>query len=318
MFKGINSISSLVRRHLRIVVVSAVGVLLLGAIGYASIPGADGVIYGCYKKSGGSLRVIDRAVTNCSKDETLISWSQTGPQGPQGPQGVPGPQGPTGPQGPAGPPAWDADCNTGLAPGDEMVRVGSVCIDKYEASIWDAPVGGNQITGAIPCNPNGQDCTNIYARSVAGVAPRASITWFQAQQALVNSGKRLPTNAEWQAAAAGTPGAASCNIGPGGSVENTGANSGCISRFQANDMVGNVAEWVADWVPRSTGCTSWGNFSNNGMCLSGASTTAPGPGAMVRGGEFTFTQTAEAGVFDVYAQHPPYVSLEVIGFRGAR
>jgi hypothetical protein len=205
-----------------------------------------------------------------------------------------------------------------LDPTDVMVRVGGVCIDKYEASLWDAPVGGNQITGAIPCAANGQNCTNIYARSVAGVSPRGNITWFQAQQALANSGKRMPTNAEWQAAASGTPGAGSCNIGPGGSVDNTGANSGCISRFQVNDMVGNVAEWVADWVPRSTGCTSWGSFSNNGMCLSGASTTALGPGALVRGGEFTFTATAEAGVFDVYAQHAPYASLEVIGFRGAR
>lgn len=70
-------------------------------------------------------------------------------------------------------------------------------------------------------------------------------------------------------------------------------------------------------MPLSTGCTSWGSFSNNGMCLSGASTTAQGPGALVRGGELTFTPTAEAGVFDVYAQHPPYASLQVIGFRGA-
>jgi hypothetical protein len=48
-----------------------------------------------------------------------------------------------------------------LDPTDEMVRVGGVCIDKYEASIWDAPVGGNRITGAIPCSANGQDCDNI-------------------------------------------------------------------------------------------------------------------------------------------------------------
>lgn len=103
MFKITKSISRLNRRS---IVFSAVSILLLGAIGYASIPGADGVIYACYKKSGGSLRVIDRDVTNCSKDETLISWNQQGPpgpQGPQGPQGEPGPVGPQGPQGPQGP-----------------------------------------------------------------------------------------------------------------------------------------------------------------------------------------------------------------------
>src|SRR5256885_10575002 len=35
-------------------------------------------------------------------------------------------------------------------------------------------------------------------------------TYFQAQQALANSGKRLPTNAEWQAAVAGTPHSSAC------------------------------------------------------------------------------------------------------------
>lgn len=103
MFKGVNSISSLVRRHLRMFVLSALGVLLLGMIGYASIPSENGVIFACYKKSGGTLRVIDRSVTNCTKDETLISWNQQGPQGPMGPQGLQGEQGPAGPTGPQGP-----------------------------------------------------------------------------------------------------------------------------------------------------------------------------------------------------------------------
>lgn len=52
-----------------------------------------------------------------------------------------------------------------------MVGVGGVCIDRYEASIWDAPVGDNQIIATSPwdyCNPNGQDCAGIYARSVPG------------------------------------------------------------------------------------------------------------------------------------------------------
>ena len=103
MFKFTHSKHNLTRRRQRTIILSATVLMLVGVIGYASIPGEDGVIYGCFKKSGGSLRVIDRAVTNCSKDETLISWSQTGPQGPQGPQGVPGPQGPQGPIGPQGP-----------------------------------------------------------------------------------------------------------------------------------------------------------------------------------------------------------------------
>jgi hypothetical protein len=61
------------------------------------------VIHGCYSKSGGSLRVIDASVTNCTKSETSLDWNVQGQQGPQGPQGADGPQGPAGPQGTAGP-----------------------------------------------------------------------------------------------------------------------------------------------------------------------------------------------------------------------
>ena len=50
------------------------------------------MIHGCYRNSGGNLRVVDDP-TSCKHDETALSWSQTGPQGPQGPAGPQGPQG---------------------------------------------------------------------------------------------------------------------------------------------------------------------------------------------------------------------------------
>jgi hypothetical protein len=201
-----------------------------------------------------------------------------------------------------------------LDPTDQMVRVGGVCIDKYEASLWDAPVGGDQITGAIPCGANGQDCGNIYARSVAGVLPRTGISWFQAQAALSNSGKRLPTNAEWQMAVRGTPDNTNCNVSTG-SVSVTGAFLNCVSAWGAFDMVGNVSEWVADWLPHPTGpCAGWGAFSNDQMCLSGASTTAPGPWALLRGGDFG--NNLEAGPFALGGFLPQ--AAPTVGFRGAR
>lgn len=94
MFKRLNNLSQKIRSDKRITVFTVTAVLVLGIIAYASIPDANGVIHGCYKKSGGTLRVIDDATSQCdSRAETAIQWSQTGPQGPQGP---------TGPQGPAG------------------------------------------------------------------------------------------------------------------------------------------------------------------------------------------------------------------------
>jgi len=58
---------------------------------------------------------------------------------------------------------------------------------------------------------------------------------------------------------------------------NTGSRSGCTSPAGASDMVGNLWEWVADWVPESNTCPGWDIVSDDYMCLSGASTVAPHP-----------------------------------------
>jgi len=83
-------------RGRRMFIALTMAVLLTGVVVFASIPPAgDGVINGCYKRSGGTLRVIDPAIAHCdSRAETPISWNQTGPQWPQGIQGVQGPVGP--------------------------------------------------------------------------------------------------------------------------------------------------------------------------------------------------------------------------------
>src|SRR5262249_58831594 len=107
----------------------------------------------------------------------------------------------------------------------------------------------------------------IYAVSLPSVLPSAFITWFQAQEACARAGRRLRTSAERQVAANGTPdpgpdnGTTDCNTaGDGPSL--TGARSSCVSARGAFDMVGNVAEWVADWVPASTNCPGWASFSD--------------------------------------------------------
>jgi hypothetical protein len=69
-----------------------VALLLTAGIAYASIPGPDGVIHGCYKTANpakGSLIAIDSAAS-CPSGYTALNWSQTGPAGPQGPAGADG------------------------------------------------------------------------------------------------------------------------------------------------------------------------------------------------------------------------------------
>jgi hypothetical protein len=236
--------------------------------------------------------------------------------------------------------------------GPDSVLTGTVCLDRYEASVWRVPdattinsllvrklrrgtatahdleAGGATPLGTAgdnyaPCQDNGRDCADdIYAVSLPSAIPSATITWFQAQEACANVGKRLPTSAEWQVGVNGTPdagpdnGATDCNS-TGGEATTTGARSSCVSARGAFDMVGNLAEWVADWVPAPTACPGWASFSDDDMCLAGASTTTNSPGALSRGGAFASLGGPLAGP---HAVHPfqPFRSANFIGFRCAR
>jgi formylglycine-generating enzyme required for sulfatase activity len=154
------------------------------------------------------------------------------------------------------------------------------------------------------------------------VTPAAYITHFQSQEACANARKRLPTSAEWQVAANGTPdagpdnGTTDCNTASMQAVTSSGSRSSCVSARGAFDMVGNLAERVADWVPRSTGCPGWGDFSDDLMCLAGADEAANSPGDLGRGGNFL--DGTGAGVFYIWAMGNPSRTLNRVGFRCAR
>lgn len=228
----------------------------------------------------------------------------------------------------------------------DSVASGNVCLDKYEASVWrtrDAhlirkirqgtaslrelraravQIGVTNADYEPGCHWSGSGCRDLYAVSIRGVLPSTYITWFQAAAAARNAGKRLPTNAEWQAAALGTPdladdGATTCNTAVEGSTVATGSRSTCVSDVGAFDMVGNMSEWVADWVARSTSCTTWDNSWNDDLqCLSGAATEGS-PGAVQRGG--SVGEGSDAGVYAINASYPPNMDPhDAIGFRAVR
>jgi len=233
----------------------------------------------------------------------------------------------------------------------DSVAAGTVCLDKYEASVWRIPDATTTNAGLVrkieqgratradltaggatqlgtesddfaPCADNGQNCADdIFAVSLPSEIPSSHITWFQAQEACANSGKRLPTSAEWQMGANGTPdpgpddGTTDCNSGSD-FVSATGSRSACVSARGAYDMVGNLEEWVADWVPLSAGCSGWGGFSDDRMCLSGASEATGGPGALIRGG--SFVDGANAGPLSILGAIRTITTFSFIGFRCAR
>jgi hypothetical protein len=234
--------------------------------------------------------------------------------------------------------------------GPDAVPAGTACLDRYEASVWRVPnptatnaplvrkiqlgiataldlaSGGATRLGLggddyAPCTDDGQSCADdIYAVSLPSEIPSAHITWFQAQEACASSGKRLPTSAEWQAGADGTPDpgpdnrATDCNSASN-IVSSTGSRGACISARGAFDMAGNLEEWVADWAPLSTACTGWGGVSDDRMCLAGASTDAGGPGALTRGG--SFVDGTGAGPLAVVGGRRPSFAFSFVGFRCA-
>ena len=191
----------------------------------------------------------------------------------------------------------------------DSVKVGNVCIDTYEASVWQIPLANKKLVrkvqagtvtlgdltagGATQVGPS-PDCTpgfpatfpqdgqwtplpgssppspGVYAVSIPGVQPSACITWFQAAQACRLSGKRLVTNLEWQDAAAGTP-------DPG----NYPGPNDCNTNVYINGAPQNTgsrtnckSSWgVFDMIGNvNEWVADWGDLSTNGYCQ----TTATG------------------------------------------
>ena len=220
----------------------------------------------------------------------------------------------------------------------DSVRVGSACIDRYEASLWrtsnnvvvakirlgtvtlaDLTAAGAVQLGLTPgdlnavgCENSGYGCTGIYAASLRGVIPAGYLSWFQAIAAARNSLKRLPTNIEWQAAALGTPDGYPCITSAGG--RGLTGTPGCVSDVGAFDMVGNHWEYVADWVPRATAFAD-PLFGNDKNLTAGPSA---GWGALARGG--TWRDGGDNGPFASHAQDSPATQDPdgQFGFRGAR
>jgi formylglycine-generating enzyme required for sulfatase activity len=180
---------------------------------------------------------------------------------------------------------------------------------------------------------NGNWSAPLYAASVAGAYPSTCITWFQAEQACRHSRKRLLTNQEWQAAAAGTPDPnddddlnTTC-VTNSSFAQPCGQRSACVSAWGVRDAIGNVWEWVADWLPAAVNCSNWdAEYGGDMVCVSTNAPSGSGgelvefdpllPGGIIRGGNFAVG--ARNGLFAIFSGVNPSNVSRSTGFRCAR
>jgi sulfatase modifying factor 1 len=161
--------------------------------------------------------------------------------------------------------------------------------------------------------------------------PITCITWFVAYAFCIWDGGRLPTEAEWNYAAAGgaqqrafpwsdpasdasTPAPSQANL-QGSELRPVGKGAG--GRWSHQDLAGNAFEWSRDH------CTDCPTPPNTGPDLDTYSTAScnhcvelEGPNQILRGGSFKFQYVAGRTAFR--AANAPRNGYDDIGFRCAR
>jgi hypothetical protein len=166
-----------------------------------------------------------------------------------------------------------------LADGSEVVEVSPLCLDEYEVTA--AAYADCVRRGA--CEETGLRCGKAatYGQPAKARHPINCVSWQDADRYCRASGKRLPTEGEWEWAARGRlralaypwgsapPADQACWDGQGSTLGKGGRNETCVGgAFPAgdspdgfHDLGGNVREWTSSRVGRDRVVRggSWGD-----------------------------------------------------------
>jgi iron(II)-dependent oxidoreductase len=211
------------------------------------------------------------------------------------------------------------------------VSVDTFAIDRFEVTVADY---GACVTSGNCTAPAGSDADCNWGKDGKATHPVTCVSWPQAQAYCQFAAKRLPTEAEWEAAARGLCGLSpSCasqtplypwgndtptcswavmvgDSGPGcdlGTTKGVGVMSTDRSPYQVRDMGGNAREWTADWYDASYYAASPGGNPAG---------PATGTQRVARGGSWQATTAQMRST----SRHPllPATATVDLGFRCAR
>jgi formylglycine-generating enzyme required for sulfatase activity len=194
-------------------------------------------------------------------------------------------------------------------------------IDKYEVTNarYKVCVDAGGCTPPVGSSSDTRD--SYYGNAEYDNYPVINMTWHQANAFCLWSGRRLPTEAEWEKAARGSSDTrkypwgnaeATCSlanyIGCIGDTSEVGSYAAGASPYGVMDMAGNVWEWVNDW------------YDENYYTVAPDSNPqgpATGDYRVLRGGSWYFNDDyVRSANRDFYLR--PVISDDLFGFRCVR
>jgi len=191
--------------------------------------------------------------------------------------------------------------------------------DKGWDTAWNAQLDATPLalTESLKCDSVGQSWTDVPGTVAAESRPIGCLDWYQAEAFCIWDGGRLPTEAEWNYAAAGGteqriypwgsggPGPKRATYGVTKSLPVASTSPGGDGKWGQADMAGNAYEWVQD-IYLNTYSTPCSN------CSIAAGSTLH----VLRGGGFNEDATFLFSSFR--SNSSPYFHIADLGARCAR